>query len=345
MSAVRLAVVGAGLIGRRHVAAIAEAPEAVLCAVVDPAPAARDWAEGQGARWFANLADLLAADRPDGVIVATPNALHVEHGLACVAAGLPALIEKPLATDAAAGLRLVEAAKAAGVPLLTGHHRRHNPLVAAAKARIDAGALGRIVAVHGQCWLRKPDDYFVTAWRREAGAGPVLINLIHDIDLMRHLCGEVAEVQAVTSSAVRGFAVEDTAVILLRFASGALGTLSVSDAVVAPWSWEMTARENPAYPATDRHCYLIGGTHGSLELPLATLWHQDEPRSWWRPLVRTTVEAPPADPLVRQITQFARVIGGAEAPLVSGREGLRTLAVVEAVVAAASKGRPVRPSL
>ena len=338
---VRLAILGAGLIGRRHAAHVAGQPSTALVAVVDPSPGAQEVAAAHGVRWFPAFADLVAADKPDGVIIATPNRLHVENGLEAVAAGIPALVEKPIADDVAAATRLVEAAEAAGVPLLVGHHRRHNPVMRRAQEIVASGRLGRILAVQATCWFFKPDDYFAPAWRREAGAGPVLVNLIHDVDNLRALCGEVASVQALQSNAVRGHAVEDTAGILLRFASGAIATLSVSDAVVAPYSWEFTSGENPAYTRTQEACYLIGGTHGSLAVPTLDLWHNAAARSWWEPLLRERTPTDEADPLGLQVAQFARVIRGEEPPLVSGREGLATLKVIEAVKASAATGRSV----
>jgi len=342
--AVSLAVAGAGLIGKRHVTAIAEAGEAArLHTIVDPAPAARDYAASLGVPWFASLSDMFDAATPDGVILATPNAMHVDNALECVARGTPALVEKPISVDTTSARTLVEAAERTDVPILVGHHRRHNPLIAAAKAQIDSGAIGSIVAVHGMAWLYKPDDYFDVAWRREAGAGPVFINLIHDVDLLRHLCGEIVSVQALDSNAVRGNAVEDSAAILLRFESGALGTISVSDTVVAPWSWELTAKENPAYPPTAEACYVIGGTHGSLELPNLRLWSNPDKRGWWEAIDDAAIVVEAEDPLVRQIRHFTRVIRDGDPPLVSGREGLRTLAVIEAVKRAAATGETVRP--
>ncbi|QDL94575.1 Gfo/Idh/MocA family oxidoreductase (plasmid) [Paroceanicella profunda] len=339
-----IAVVGAGLIGRRHAEAVLAAPGVRLSALVDPAPEAAALAQRMGVPHLPDLEALLAGPRPDGVILATPNTHHVPGGLACIAAGLPVLVEKPLATDIAGARRLVEAAEAAGVPLLTGHHRGHNPIVAAARARIAAGEIGRPVSAHVMYWICKPDPYFDTAWRRAPGAGPVYLNLSHDIDLMRHLLGEIDSVQAMESSAIRGNAVEESAVILLRFASGALGTVNISDTIPAPWSWEMTTGENPAYPRTDAPCYFIGGTAGSLEMPLNRLWHDEGKRDWWAPISARMAAWPEAgDPLLRQVGQFARVIRGEEAPLVSGREGLATLAVVEAVKQAAASGTPVTP--
>ncbi len=336
---IRLALAGAGLIGRRHAQAIAAVSGVSLVAVADPC--GQEWTHGQGLGWYADVETLIAAERPDGLIVATPNQAHVETGLAAVMAGIPALIEKPVADTVAEAAKLVEAGAAAGVPLLAGHHRRHNPLIRAAKARIEAGEIGRAVAVQATCWLYKPDDYFNVAWRTQAGAGPVFINLIHDVDLLRHLVGEIEAVQASDRNAIRGHAVEDTAAAIVHFEGGALGTVSVSDTVVGPWSWEMTAGENPAYPQTDQSCYQIGGTHGALSIPDGTGWSQD-PRGWWETMDRTRPGVKDTDPLVAQIAHFARVIRGEEAPLVSAEEGLRSLAVIEAIGRSARSGRVER---
>lgn len=264
---VRIAVAGVGLIGKRHVEAVMAARGVVLAAIVDPTDGARAFASEHGAPWFGSLGDMIAANAADGAIIATPNQIHVDNGLECVAAGLPLLIEKPIATDVAAAEKLVAAAEAANVPLLVDHHRRHNQLIQRAKAEIESGSTGTIVSVTGITWFFKPDDYFDAEWRRMPGAGPVYLNLIHDMDVMHYLCGPVETVYAMDSNALRGNVVEDTAVILLKFKGGALGTINVSDTIVAPWSWELTARENPAYPPTAESTYFIGGTHGSLELP------------------------------------------------------------------------------
>lgn len=339
---VRLAVLGAGLIGRRHIEHVGAEAMADLAAVVDPTPAGEAVARKHGTRWFASLGEMLAVDKPDGVIIATPNQVHVANGLEAVAAGVPALVEKPIADDIASASALVEAAEAAGIALLVGHHRRHNPIIQAAKRAIDAGRLGNVLAVHGICWFFKPHDYFDISWRREKGAGPVFLNLIHDIDNLRYLCGEVASVQALESNAVRGNAVEETAVILLRFASGALGTVTVSDSIVAPWSWELTAGENPDYPRTSEGCYQIGGTYGALSIPQLSLWRNPDKRSWFEPIAPEQLSFEPQDPLRLQVQQFCKVIRGEEAPLVSGWEGLETLRVIDAVKRSAAAGEMIR---
>ncbi|MDG1532759.1 MAG: Gfo/Idh/MocA family oxidoreductase [Paracoccaceae bacterium] len=335
----RIAIAGAGLIGHRHAAALQPLKDAVLCAIIDPAPVGATVASEYDVPHYATLSELITNDRPDGIVLATPNQFHVDNALECIAAGIPILVEKPLAIDVAGASQIVQAADQARVPVLTGHHRRHNPLIARAKEVIESGQLGKITAVQASTWLCKPDDYFDVQWRREKGAGPVYINLIHDIDLLRHLCGEIVSVHAMESNATRGFDTEDTAVILLKFAGGALGTVNVSDTVVSPWSWELTARENPMYPATDQACYQIGGTNGGLSLPNLSMWTHPQKNSWWEPISETKLVFDFEDPLVLQLKQFADVIAGKAEPLVSAIEGLRNQQVLDAVKSSAATGQ------
>jgi len=335
---VRLSVMGAGLIGKRHIEHILGRPEARLASIVDPMPAARELAQSLNVDWFPSFQEMPREDRPEGMIVATPNQMHVANGMECIAADIPALIEKPIADDVVTAEALVDAAERSGVPLLTGHHRRHNPMIQRAKAEIDSGRLGQIVSVHGMFWLIKPEDYFDVAWRREEGAGPILLNLIHDVDLLRFLCGEIVAVQAAQSNRLRGNAVEETAAIILHFASGALGTVNVSDAIQSPWSWEFTTGENPAYSHTRETCYQIGGTRASLAVPQLDLWHHPSKPSWWEPIERERLSYEPADPLGLQIANFCEVVRGTAEPVASGREGLKTLEVIDAIKRAAKSG-------
>ena len=338
----RLAVAGAGLVGQRHIASIDRCADVELAAIVDPRPATKAQAAEIGVPWFESLSDMFRSARPDGVILATPNPAHVETGLECISAGCPVLVEKPIATSVDEAAILVEAARAADIPLQVGHHRRHYPLMREARAVIDAGRLGRLRTVHATCWLYKPDEYFDEApWRKAAGAGPVFVNLAHDIDSIRYLCGDVASVQAQELASVRGYENEDVAAAVLKFENGAIGTISVSDSVVSPWSRELTARENPVYPPVAQNCYMLGGSHGSLSLPDLTLWTYSGARSWWEPIGPTTLTSGSFDPFVEQLSRFAAVLAGREEPLVSGLDGLKTLQVIEAIQTSAKSGQTV----
>ena len=321
--------------------AIASCEGATLTGIADPSPAAGEQAGLAGAAHHATL-DALIAERPDAVILATPNDLHRAGAMACIEAGIPVLVEKPLAASVEDARAIVAAAEDAGVALLCGHHRRHDARLAAAKRAIAEGRLGRIVSVQATTWLPKPDDYFDVAWRRGPAGGPLRINLVHDADLLRWLVGEVLEVHAIEARG-RGTEAEDAAVALLRFEGGALGTLSVTDAVPAPLSWEMTAGENPAYPRVEGSYAWIGGTYAALELPSAALWSSPA-RSWMTPMRRTVpVLGEAGDPFVRQVADLVAVARGHATPLASGRDGLAAVEIVEAIKRSAATGRPVRP--
>jgi len=319
----RIAVVGAGQFGRKHIETVRNEPQCELVAVADPAYT--------GELAFSDYREMLDRAKPQGVIIATPNALHVPVGLACVERSVPVLVEKPIADTVAASNELVNAAQRRRVPLLVGHHRRYNPILEKAREIVQGGGIGRLTAVAALWLLQKPADYFDVAWRREPGGGPLLINAIHDIDDLRFVCGEIDEVRAITSNSTRKFTVEDSAAIALRFASGAVGTLTVSDAVAAPWSWELTAGENSVYPRQDQSCYFFTGTEGALAVPEMTLFTYGEKQGWYAPLAKRTLEVKREDPQVRQLRHFCRVIRGEEAPRIDGADATRTLAVIEAI--------------
>jgi predicted dehydrogenase len=338
---IRIAVVGTGVIGKRHIGSLNAAPIFDVVAAADPAPGAVEFLAAQGIPHFTDYRRMIEQLRPDGVIVATPNALHEEVALACIAHKIPALVEKPIADTLEAALRIAKAAGAAGVPILVGHHRRHNPMMKAARAFLDENRLGRIVSVAALDLRRKPDAYYQALWRREPGGGPMLINGIHDFDCLRWLCGEIETIYALTSNGARGFAVEDTAAVTIKFASGAVGNLTLSDAVQAPWAWEIVSGEEPEYPRAAEECYFICGTEGSMAVPSLTHWRNERGGGRADPFARKNLFYVPADPWVEELLHFARVIRGQERPLVSAQDGARTLATVLAVARSAATGLPV----
>jgi predicted dehydrogenase len=344
MTQVRLAVAGAGMIGKRHIEEVDACDAAQLAAVVDPGPAGPELTEKYGVPCYPSLAQMFAADKPDGVILATPNRMHVDGGLECVAAGVPVIVEKPVGDTVESARRLVEAGESAAVPILTGHHRNYSPIMAKAREIIGSGRLGPIVGVVGTALFYKPDDYFAEngGWRREPGGGPILLNLTHEVNNLLSLVGDITTVQAVTSNATRGFPVEDTAAMVFRFANGALGTFLLSDTAGSARSWEQTSQENATYMTYgDEDAYHVTGTRGSLSVPTMRLKVFEGERSWWEPFTTSTEGIERSDPLANQITHFAAVIRGEAEPICSGRDGLKTLQVVDAVVESARTGRSV----
>ena len=332
----RLAIVGFGLIGQRHAEAIKAAPWVKLAAVVEPEGSASRDAVDPSVAVFADIIQMLEDTRPDGVIIASPTTLHISHARRCVEAGVPALIEKPISDDLAAAQELTREAAQTNVELLVGHHRRFNPIIQRVHDLIKSGEIGDVRAINSICWFYKPDYYFDNApWRKKKGAGPVSVNLIHDVDLMRYFCGEVVAVQAQFAGAKRGYENEDVASAILRFESGAIGTVSVSDSIASPWSWEFTSDENPAYPSTQQSTYFIGGSEGSISVPDLRVWRHEGGLDWWNPMHSERAPTKGLDPLVNQIVHFQRVILGLEPPLVSGYEGTKSLEVIDAIQRAA----------
>ena len=350
-----IAVAGAGMIGRRHMALIEANPRTRLCAVIDPSPASQELAAGLNVPHFLSLDEMFKRQgqgefkftQADGVILATPNPLHVPGALSCLQHGMPALIEKPLADSMESGLKLLTAMANNPTPLLVGHHRRHSSTLQQARQVIDSGQLGRVVTVMGSAQFYKPDSYFEQgAWRKEIGGGPILINLIHEMDNLRYLCGEIESVHAMASSAVRQFSVEDTAVMTLKFSNGALGTFTLSDTVASPRSWEQTSGENLVYPryATE-DCYFIAGTQGSLAVPTLRTWRytqdQDQEPGWFTPFLEQTLALEAVDPLAAQLDHFCNLILGHAKPLVSVADALQSLRTVEAVRQSIATGKIV----
>ena len=345
MAKTRIAVAGAGNIGQAHIAALRDSTTIELSAVVDPSPVAAGVAASAGVPLYASLEALLAHDRPDGVVLATPNQLHLPHALLCMQAGLATLLEKPITPTVAEAETLVNAAERCAVKLLIGHHRAHSPIMARAREVVQSGKLGQLVAVVGSALFFKPDGYFVEApWRREAGAGPILLNMIHEVHNLRMLCGDIVAVQAFVSNAIRGHAVEDTVALSLRFASGALGTFMLSDTAASARSWEQTSQENKAYPSyEDEDCYVISGTFGTLSVPTMRLktYARAQDRSWWKPFELAVVGVVRGDPIKLQMEHFGCVVRGEAEPLVSAWDGLQNLRVTEAIVQAAKSGKIV----
>jgi predicted dehydrogenase len=341
MSRVRIAVVGVSAIARRQADALLAAPSTELTAIVDPGPAGAEIAQQYRVQHYALLGELLELDAPDGVILATSNRSTITDGLICVQAGIPVLVELPMADSVEGATALVEAGEALGIPVLAGHYRQHSQIMNSARKIIRSGRLGSLVAVVGTSLRRKPDEYFDVDgdWRREPGGGPVLIDLAHDVNNLLSLIGNIIFVHAVTSNATRRFPVEDTAAMTFRFANGALGTFVLSDVAASPRSWEQTAQEDKSYAAyPEEDCYHIAGTRGSLSVPTMRLKIFKEKPSWTEAFAESTEDFGRSDPLVNQVEHFAMVIRGRVEPLVSGRDGLNTLRVVHAVCESARTG-------
>lgn len=293
----RFIVVGAGLIGPRHVQHILQRPDCTVFAVVDRSAKGPGVAKSCGALHFNTVDDLLAyceqqhVAYPDAAIIATPNNTHAALGMQLAAKGVHLLVEKPMAANAEDCMALLDFCEDRDVKLLIGHHRRFNPYIVATKKHM--AKVGTPIAIQGVWALRKQQAYFdEKPWRScvDRGGGALLINLIHDLDLLQYLIGPVERVYAEVLPRQRSTApdsVDEGAALTLRFANGCCGTFLCLDNVTSPFSFEAGTGENPLIPQNELMSgfYRIFGSDGTLSVPDLTLYHQNslpaEERSWW----------------------------------------------------------------
>lgn len=345
----RVAVAGFGAIGRKHAEVLQACGSCERVVVIDPDPRTRTQAAALGFDAFSDIDTGFREAGFDAVVIAVPTADHLESATRCIDLGLPVLVEKPIADTLEAANFLTGRASAAGIPLLVGHHRRHNPMVRAAAGLIRDGAVGRPTVATVLYTFKKPDAYYDIPWHVETkGGGPILINLIHEVDQLRFLLGEVRSVQALQSNAVRGLPVEDSAVVLLGFVSGALATVTLSDCVAAPWSHDLVSGEFDLMSGragqVDRgreDTHFISGTAGSLTLPSLRHYSFAGEVGWSHPLAVRSLRPEAGDTYVLQAEHFLRVAQGLEAPLVTGADAARALEVTLAIKNAARSGQAI----
>jgi len=343
MNKLKIAVVGIGLGGQIHIKRIKVSDEVNLDSIVAPnRNFNREIANKEGVPIFHTIEECIEKQKPDGIIIASPNQVHAEHAKICIYFGIPTLLEKPITSNLEEGRDLRDLIESSNANVLLGHHRAHNPILKVARNAINNGRIGNIVSIMGSAQFHKPTHYFDDGpWRKIPGGGPILINMIHEIDNLRRLVGEISKVQAITSNKTRGFAVEDTAVINFVFQNGALGSFILSDTASAARSWEQTTKENPGYPSyPDEDCYLISGTKGSLAIPTLKLKYYPDGTSpsWWTPFTEETLNCHRFDPIVLQLKHFAEIIRGNCAPLVTARDAYTNLLITESIRKSAETG-------
>ncbi len=233
-------IVGAGVIGALHAEAIGLVPGARLAAVTDVVPeSAKELAGRYGCDAEPDLAALLA--RPDvGVVsVCVPSGLHAEVAAMAAAAGKHLVIEKPIDVTLEAADRLIAAADAAGVTMTVISQHRFDTGLDELRRLLDNGALGTLLLGEASTkWYRTQGYYDSAQWRGTwAMDGGSLMNQgVHYVDLLRWCMGPAAEVTAVCATQAHQVEVEDTALAIVRFASGALATIVSSTAVYPGFS-------------------------------------------------------------------------------------------------------------
>lgn len=267
----QIAVLGAGLPGREYAARLQARGQ--FAGYVDPTSAGV-YAVSQGIEVTDSCDRLIQTSAVQGAIIATTPDETLEASCAALRAGLPILID-PAFLDRREDAEVIDALAAdQGLSAVMGWKRRFHPEVRQLRQLLSGQQLGQLVSCHVTSWMSKPDGFFTDVnWSNRPYAGPIMSQLTVDIDLLRSLFGEIRDVSGMAGSPGKGLPIADACVLIVRFSSGLLATVNVADAVAAPFNWHLASGDDPNYSHTDQSCYWIAGTHGSVTMPNAVLWH------------------------------------------------------------------------
>jgi predicted dehydrogenase len=283
--------------------------------------------------------DALLAHRPlDMVVIGSPSGLHADHGIAAAKHGLHVLVEKPIDVTTERADALIAEASRARVTLGVIFQDRLKPDVLRLKALVDGGRLGTPILANARVkWYRPPSYYGESRWRgtRALDGGGALMNQgVHTVDLLLWLFGPVRRVFAKTAARLHAIEVEDTAVAVLEFENGALGTLEAATS---------------AYPGYSRQIELTG-SNGTVRLDGDDLAAVDlkDARDDERPASGRGATVSAASPVVsdpsahvRVIEDFIQAIAARRAPICDGAAGRQSVALIEAIYQSAQTNLPV----
>ncbi len=334
----RFALVGCGRISKNHFAAMERHRDAIeLVGVCDTnADRLQQAASANGVPGFANLTDMLASVPADIVVLATPSGLHPEQTIQIAQSGRHVMTEKPMATRWDDGKRMVQACDAAGVRLFVVKQNRRNATLQLLKRAVEKKRFGRIYMVTINVFWTRPQSYYDSdAWRGtwEFDGGAFMNQASHYVDLLDWLVGPVESVQAYTATLARNIEVEDSGVAMVRWRSGALGSVNVTMLT---------------YPKNLEGSVTIIGEKGTVRIGGVAV---NEIQHW------EFAEPDPDDEAVRDASyqttsvygfghplyyeNVIKVLHGEALPDTDGREGLRSLELLIAMYRSARDSRRV----
>jgi predicted dehydrogenase len=296
-------------------------------------------ASNYGAAAYHDLDSFLKHGPMDLVIIGSPSSLHAEQGIAAARAGLNVLTEKPIDISTKRADELIEECDRAGVKLGICYQDRFAPDLCLLKDLVDNSKLGKPILASGYIkWYRPPSYYAESDWRGTStfdGGGTLINQGIHTIDLLLWLIGDVKSVYARAVTCLHEIQVEDTLVATLEFANGALGTIESTTSV---------------YPGYDRRIE-ITGDQGTVIVERSRIVRADLKSIGPEEVVRSAPDANPSStsPIIsdvsghkRLIEDFIEAIALNRSPRCDGREGRRSLALVEAIYKSANTNKPIQ---
>ena len=184
MTKTRIGLVGFGVIGKKHASALISSQTCELSAIVDTNPSAESFAKKHNVKFYTNLNALFSNTLVDGVVLATPNSLHAEQAIICAKNKAHVLIEKPIATTMDEARSIIKTSREEKTQVLSGHYRRFNKQLEKAREIVLSGKIGTLIGVSAIWAMKKHYEYYNVSWRTQSGGGPILTNLIHDVDCL-----------------------------------------------------------------------------------------------------------------------------------------------------------------
>lgn len=325
---VRAAVVGLGWWGQHIVRRMRDSDALRITTAVESNPERAAFAAEHGLAFMGDLGEALADPAIDAIVLATPHALHTRQVAQVAGAGKHVFCEKPLALTRAEAEASVKACRRAGVVLGIGHERRYEPAIGALRDLVQAGTLGTIMHVEANFSHDKLAKVPEGDWRAspaDAPAAGMTAMGVHLTDLCLDLVGPAAEVYAMTTSRVAYPKTGDVVTVMLRFASGATGTINAI--LVTPLYIALKVFGSEAWVE------IVNATHPDTPGPTTmVVQHRDGRRDVsqfeWSDTVRTGLET------------FAHAIGGAPYPF-SDAQRVGNVAILEAVCRSVATNAPV----
>ena len=357
MQKVRTAIIGCGKVSDMHAEALKNTPEAQFVAVYSRSPEkAKQYGEKYGVRGFCDIREMIASAGVEAVIVCTPHPAHRDAAVMAAEAGAHVLVEKPLASTLQDCDEMLAAAKRAKVKIGVVCQRRFYSPVQRVRRAIDEGkigkpALGTVLMLGWRDQKYYESDPWRGQWKAEGGG--VLVNQApHQLDLLQWLMGPIDELFGVWSNFNHPYIeVEDSAVAVIRFRSGALGNIVVSNSQQPGLYGKVHVHgQNGASVGvqTDGGAMFIAGMSSIQEPPVNDLWTvpgEEALLARWQQEdsdLFNGLEDAMGHYFQRQIGDFLRAIIDGREPLVSGEDGRRTVEIFTAIYRSQRTHSPVK---
>jgi UDP-N-acetyl-2-amino-2-deoxyglucuronate dehydrogenase len=361
---VRIGLIGAGNISRTHAKAASSIPGASVVAVIAPtSDHATQLANEYGAAAYSDLPSFLAHRPMDMVAVGSPSGLHAEHGIAVARHGLHVLVEKPIDVSTVRADALIAEAERAGVTLGVIFQDRLKPDVSRLKAIVDGGAIGKPILADARVkWYRSPAYYRESLWRGTQaldGGGALMNQAVHTVDLLLWLFGPVRRVFGKTATRLHDIESEDTAVAVLEFENGALGTLEAATSAYPGYSRRLGLTGSEGTVILDGDRLIAVDLRSAADVLPQRTQSACGPRGSGAPraVIKVGAATPSesaSSPVVSDVTahrdvfeDFIRAWKTGTKPCCDGHEARRSVELIEAVYRASRTNEPVdipRPS-